>query len=250
LTWRFGIGSDIGGREEQQDRAEILTSAAADAHLVVLADGMGGHHGGALAAQAVVDASRQLFEAEVVDDPTTALERYCLQAHRAVTGLGEHGGQTPGSTCVLLYIAGDEAYWAHVGDSRLYHFRKGKLLNRTRDHSLVQLLVARGELAEEEMATSPLQNQLYMRLGGNEPPQPELGSADVQQGDAFVLCSDGFWESVGDEEVAAILSRDDLEQAVAELVGLASERGGRGGDNISMAIAQKGKVKKGFLGLF
>lgn len=250
MTWRFGIGSDIGGREEQQDRAEILTSARDDAHLLVLADGMGGHHGGALAAEAVVDASRRLFEADLVDDPMAALEHYCTQAHLAVTGLGDHGGQTPGSTCVMLYIAGDAAYWAHVGDSRLYHFRKGKLLNRTQDHSLVQLLVARGELAEEEMATSPLQNQLYMRLGGSEPPQPELGSADVQQGDAFVLCSDGFWESITDEEVGAILSRDDLGEAVAELVGLASERGGSGGDNISMAIAQMGRLKKKRFGFF
>ncbi len=250
MTWRFGIGSDIGGREEQQDRAEILAAGSGDAHLVVLADGMGGHHGGALAAQAVVDATRRLFEADGVDDPLAALERYCVDAHRAVAGIGEPGEPAPGSTCVMLYVAGDAAYWAHVGDSRLYHYRKGRLLDRTRDHSLVQLLVSRGELAEEEMATSPLQNQLYMRLGGDDAPKPDLGSADVQKGDAFVLCSDGFWESVNEEEVAAILSRDDLEQAVGELVGLASERGGRGGDNISLAIAQKGRVGKGLFGLF
>lgn len=250
MAWRFGICSDIGGREEQQDRAEILASREHGDYLVVLADGMGGHHGGALAAQAVVESSSHLFEANGIDDPLSDLETHCLRAHQAVSRLGEQGGQSPGSTCVMLYVSGDEAYWAHVGDSRLYHYRNGKLLNRTHDHSLVQLLVARGELAEAEMASSPLQNQLYMRLGGDEVPKPELGSAEVQPGDAFLLCSDGFWESVAEDEVSAILNRDDLDQAVAQLVRTARERGGSSGDNISVAIAQLGKARKKFFGMF
>lgn len=250
MAWRFGICSDIGGREEQQDRAQIFASPGGSDYLVVLADGMGGHHGGALAAQAVVESSSHLFEANGIDDPLADLETHCLRAHQAVTRLGEQGGQTPGSTCVMLYISGDEAYWAHVGDSRLYHYRNGKALNRTRDHSLVQLLVSRGELAEEEMASSPLQNQLYMRLGGKEIPRPELGSAEVQQGDAFLLCSDGFWESVAEDEVSAILGSDDLDEAVAQMVMEARKRGGSNGDNISVAIAQLGRVRKKLFGLF
>lgn len=250
LSWRFGLCSDIGGREEQQDRAAVFAAKDRDAFLVVLADGMGGHHGGARAAQAVIDTLRERFETEDVGDPLSALETYCVEAHRAVSAVGEQGGQSPGSTCVMLYLSGDEACWAHVGDSRLYHYRNGMLLNRTQDHSLVQLLVSRGELTEEEMATSPLQNQLYMRLGGQEVPQPELGSAEVHKGDAFMLCSDGFWESIEADEVGAILARDDLEAAVEELVATARERGGDGGDNISMAIAQMGRFRKKFLGIF
>lgn len=250
MAWRFGISSDIGGREEQQDRAELIAADGGDAFLVVLADGMGGHHGGALAAQAVVDASRHLFASHGLADPMADLEAHCLVAHRAIAGLDDGEEPPPGSTCVLLYLSGDEAYWAHVGDSRLYHFRNGRLLSRTRDHSLVQLLVDRGELAEEEMATSPLQNQLYMRLGGDEAPKPELGSAEVQKGDAFMLCSDGFWEVVGEDEVGAVLTDDDLEAAVARLVDTARGRGGEHGDNITVAIAQKGRLRKKFLGLF
>lgn len=250
MAWRFGICSDIGGREEQQDRAQIFAGQERGDHLVVLADGMGGHHGGALAAQAVVDSSGHLFAAHGIADPLADLETHCLRAHEAVAELGDQEGQSPGSTCVMLYVAGDEAYWAHVGDSRLYHYRNGKLLNRTRDHSLVELLVARGELAEAEMASSPLQNQLYMRLGGEEVPKPDLGSAEVQRGDAFLLCSDGFWEAVTEEEVSAILGSDDLDQAVAQLVGTARERGGSNGDNISVAMAQLGKVRKKLFGIF
>jgi serine/threonine protein phosphatase PrpC len=250
MNWRFAIGSDIGGREEQQDRAGHFTSPAGDGHLVVVADGMGGHRGGALAAQAVVDRSMRLFETGGLGDPLAALETLCLQAHRDVSDVSVEEGQSPGSTCVMLHLAGDEACWAHVGDSRLYHFRHGKVLNRTLDHSLVQLLVTRGELAEEEMASSPLQNQLYMRLGGDDAPKPELGAAEVHKGDAFMLCSDGFWEVIGEDEVAAILTRDDLEEAVRELVALASQRGGSGGDNVTVAIAQRGRLRKKFLGLF
>jgi serine/threonine protein phosphatase PrpC len=250
VSWRFGISSDIGGRAEQQDRAEIFESEKRGDYLIVLADGMGGHHGGALAAQAVVDSSCNLFESSGINDPLSDLESLCLQAHKAVTQIGNQGGQTPGSTCVMLYVSGDEAYWAHVGDSRLYHFRNGKLQNRTSDHSLVQLLVSRGELSEAEMATSPLQNQLYMRLGGEEIPKPEIGSAEVHKGDAFMLCSDGFWESIDEDEVSAILNRDDLEGAVEQLVKVAKERGGTNGDNITMAIAQMGKLRKKFFRFF
>jgi serine/threonine protein phosphatase PrpC len=244
LGWRFGIASDIGGREEQQDRADIFAAKSGEAYLVVLADGMGGHHGGALAAQAVLDAARQQFESAGIDEPMAALEQYCLHAHQAVSAIGEEEEQSPGSTCVLLYLSADEAYWAHVGDSRLYHFRNGKLLNHTVDHSLVQLLVSQGDMTENEMADSPLQNQLYMRLGAEETPKPTLGAADVQAGDAFMLCSDGFWESVDEQEVSAILFDDDLEQGVEKLVKLARQRGGDGGDNITMVIAQMGKAQR------
>ena len=250
MAWRFGICSDIGGREEQQDRAELFASKNGDDYLIVLADGMGGHHGGSRAAQAVVDCSRHLFETNGIDDPLSDLETLTIQAHQAVTEVGGQEGQTPGSTCVMLYLSGDAAYWAHVGDSRLYHFRKGRLLSRTRDHSLVQLLVSRGELPEEEMAASPLQNQLYMRLGGEEAPKPELGSAEIQKGDAFMLCSDGFWESVGEDEVSAILTHDDLEGSMERLLRMGKERGGHDGDNITIAIAQKGKLRKKILGIF
>ena len=193
MIWQFGVASDIGGRKEQQDRVEIISSPGGEEHLVVVADGMGGHHGGAEAAQAVIDTSRCFFESPGHgEDPLASLEQNCLRAHSVVHELGQGASPSPGSTCVMLYLSGDEACWAHVGDSRLYHFRNGKLMNRTSDHSMVQLLVAQGEMSEEEMANSPLQNQLYMRLGGGESPKPDLGATDAMQGDIFVLCSDGF----------------------------------------------------------
>ena len=96
------------------------------------------------------------------------------------------------------------------------------------------------------MATSPLQNQLTMRLGAEQQPNPELGAAEVQQGDLFMLCSDGFWESVNPEEAIAIASKNDLKTAAERLVQLAKERGGDGGDNITVALTQLGRVRRWF----
>jgi serine/threonine protein phosphatase PrpC len=246
MTWRFGIASDIGGRDEQQDRVDIIASPDGEGYLIVVADGMGGYHGGALAAQAVIDSAKHFFEMASLTDPLASLRKLCAEAHHAVVDVDRQATQPPGSTCVLLHLSGDEAYWAHIGDSRLYHFRDGRLLTRTLDHSMVQLLVSRGEMAEAEMASSPLQNQLYMRLGGKQQPNPEFGAAEVQQGDLFMLCSDGFWESVDPEEVGAVMSRNDLEAAGERLVQLARERGGDDGDNITIAMAQLGRVRRKF----
>ena len=246
MTWRFGTASDIGGRGEQQDRVEIIASPDGDSYLLVVADGMGGYQGGARAAQAVIDTARQFFDTGNVTDPLASLERLCAEAHHAVLAVGDQEGRPPGSTCVFLYVSKDEACWAHVGDSRLYHFRNGTLLTRTLDHSMVQLLVARGEMAEDDMATSPLQNQLYMRLGGKQPLSPELGAAEVQAGDLFVLCGDGFWESIDEKELEGASSKTDLATAADRLVHLAKERGGNRGDNVAVAMAQLDKVRRKF----
>jgi serine/threonine protein phosphatase PrpC len=249
MRWRFGTASDIGGRDEQQDRVTIIESSDGDGYLIAVADGMGGYEGGALAAQAVIDTANPFFETPIISDPHSSLDALCTAAHRAIVEMGEPGQPAPGSTCVLLYLTADEACWAHVGDSRLYHFRNGKLLTRTQDHSMAQALAARGEMTEAEIAASPLQNQLYMRLGGTQEPIPEFGAAEVQPGDFFMLCSDGFWASIDPKEVAAAMSDDDLQAAAERLVQLAKERAGGSGDNITVAMAQFRRKPRKF-GLF
>jgi serine/threonine protein phosphatase PrpC len=246
MEWKFSTASDIGGRNEQQDRVEIITSPNGGSYLVVVADGMGGYKDGAIAAQTVVDTARQFLETECVTDPIESLKKICAQAHQAIVHIGEKEVQPPGSTCVFLYLSDEEACWAHIGDSRLYHFRNGRQLTRTLDHSMVQLLVSQGEMEEAEMATSPLQNQLYMRLGGKQHPNPELGAADVLEGDLFVLCSDGFWESIDSSEVQGVLLKSDLEATADRLVHLAKQRGGSNGDNIAVAMAQLGRERRKF----
>jgi serine/threonine protein phosphatase PrpC len=239
MPWQFSMASDIGGRSEQQDRIDRLSSASGDTHLVIVADGMGGHRDGALAAEKVIETAREHFHAGPTPDPGAFLEGLCLESHRAINNLGEDEQRSPGSTCVMLYLNGPEAYWAHVGDSRMYHFRGGELLNRTCDHSVAQLLVSEGRLNEADAASSPMQNQLYMRLGGNNMPIPELGASIVEDSEFFLLCSDGFWSRVTPAEVAECLRKYPLENDAAKvLVELARERGGSDGDNISLAITR------------
>jgi len=233
------MASDIGGRAEQQDCLDKLSLQGDDTHLVIVADGMGGHRDGALAARTVIDTARLHQDTDVHADPRAFLNSLCLNSHQAINDLNDDDERSPGSTCILLYVNGPEAYWAHVGDSRLYHFRNGGLLSRTQDHSMAQLMVEQGRLREEEIAGNALQNQLYMRLGGAKTPQPDFGAAEIEDGDILLLCSDGFWAHITPDEVLSTLA--DLppeEDGAAHLVAIARERGGRDGDNISLALTR------------
>ena len=246
MSWQFSMASDIGGRREQQDCLDRLSLNGSDSHLVIVADGMGGHRDGALAARTVIETARRRLSKDKPSDPRAFLKSLCLESHQAIRELDVKDDRSPGSTCILLYVNGPEAYWAHVGDSRLYHFRNGELLNRTQDHSVAQLMVEQGRLKEGEVAGSTLQNQLYMRLGGDKTPQPGFGASVIEADDTLMLCSDGFWAYVTPEEAASILeglSPD--EDGAARLVALAKERGGSSGDNISLALTRWVPEKSG-----
>jgi serine/threonine protein phosphatase PrpC len=237
MSWRFSMALDIGGRKEQQDCMEILRSDVDDSHLIIVADGMGGHEGGALASRTVIETARKCFNNDRGPDPQQFLNELCLESHHAISALGEDETRSPGSTCVFLYLNGQEAYWAHVGDSRLYHFQNGKLLYRTQDHSVVQLMMDRGDMRESDVADSGIQNQLYMCLGGTTVPEPDHDAYAVEENELFMLCSDGFWAYIEPEEVAECMKGQPLEEGSAEhLVELAKERGGSDGDNISLAL--------------
>jgi serine/threonine protein phosphatase PrpC len=244
MPWQFSLASDIGGRSEQQDCLEMLSLNSGDTHLVVVADGMGGHRDGALAARTVIETARRRFNVRSISDPRAFLRELCLESHQGISALGRNEPRSPGSTCVLLYLNGPEAYWAHVGDSRLYHFRNGRLLNRTQDHSVAQLMVAQGRFKETDAATSALQNQLYMRLGGNELPDPDFGASEVEADDIFMLCSDGFWSHVEPQQVVTNLKGHPIDNENARhLVDLARKRGGSAGDNISLVLARWNPVR-------
>ena len=240
MIWQTAKADDIGGRDDQQDRVEIFEAPDGSQVMLVLADGMGGHAGGELAAQAAIDVVRETWRRHL--DETIESERFLgaiiADAHERINEVGEIHGLTPRSTIVLLHLAGDKAHWAHVGDSRLYHFRGGAANFRTHDHSVVQMLVDMGKVQEDEMGDHPDQNRLTQSLGGDPEPQADFGESELAAGDRFVLCSDGLWENASEDEMAQTAHAGLLPQATRDLAGLAAERGGKDGDNVAIAIAR------------
>ena len=234
--------SDTGGRDEQQDRVEIF--ARDDALLLVLADGMGGHEGGALAAQAVIDVARERFDAVTRGAPEELLIAIAEGAHDRINAIGAERGIRPHSTCVLLHLSRTDATWAHVGDSRLYRFENGRLVGRTTDHSVVELMRLQGRITEEEMKTHPDQNRLFEALGGNQTPEIETGQSPATARDGFLLASDGLWENVSERELEVVLSAIDLHVALKELVDRAKGKAGPECDNVSVAVARRRRARR------
>jgi PPM family protein phosphatase len=237
MPWQFDLASDIGARSEQQDRVTVLQIPGRDdAHLVVLADGMGGQQQGADAAEAVIGAARAavgLFGAG--GTPGGLLHALCLAADRAIRAIGCGDGSDPGSTCALLYLDGREAYWAHVGDSRLYHFDAQGLLFRTADHSVAELFAGQNAAVADRLRDS----RLYMCLGGRNRVEPEIGSAAVGPRDWFLLCSDGLWSQIEEGQLLRASGTGAAQANAADIVAQARQRAGTASDNVSLVLARQ-----------
>ena len=226
---------DIGGCAEQQDRVAILWSDAAC--LAVLADGMGGEIRGAFAAQMVIDAASYQFDG-IAQASAADLLKLSVETADELINTGLKSSFFPGSTCVFLHLTQSKATWTNVGDSRLYRFRKGRCLDRTVDHTDVDLARLDGRLSEEEARAHPGKNRLFGYLGGWQRPQINVDSADISERDNFLLCSDGLWEHTDTQELGAVFSAKELSRAPRELVFTARLRGGEKCDNISVAAVR------------
>jgi len=235
---RMACGRARGGRASQQDDLICFHDRREGARLMVLADGMGGDGAGELASGGVVHAARELWEArEWLEQPGALfLETLCQEAHAEIRRRNGWVAAEPHSTVVALLTRGAHAYWAHVGDSRLYHFQGKRCLSCTQDHSLARLKVDRGELAMEDLATDPDQHVLLRGLGGEEPPEVDHGYAALKPGQGFALCSDGIWETLSERELADLLQAEHLFDGVHSGLVRAGERGGETGDNIAMIL--------------
>lgn len=244
MPWEIAKATHIGGQTEQQDRVEILNNPDEGAWLLIVADGMGGHSGGALAAQTVIDSARTIWRRMNAPSlhPHKLLQAIITLAHRTIRRAAEEKGLSCRSACVLLYVTDQHAFWSHVGDSRLYHFRKGQLLERTRDHSVVQLLVDMERVREEEVGTHPDQSSLLKSLGGSKTPEPDFGRAEVRPDDVFLLCSDGLWVHFMPRQIADVLAESSPETVAEFLVNQSVERGGEKGDNVSVIVARSSGI--------
>ena len=238
-----GTGQHIGDRKEQQDRTILLAAPRAPGYMMaVLADGMGGKSGGALAAEQVIRSARQLFdEFGVDDDVTSLLENIIFEAHTVIKLSGLSAEKEPHSTVVILVITPQQrALWAHVGDSRLYRFSGPRLIERTLDHSYVENLVAEHKITPEQAKFHTLSNILVNVLGSTTlTPKISINEFnELKPGDAFLLCSDGLWHYFTDHELTAVVTLNTPRIAAEMLINKARERAKGRGDNCSMAIVK------------
>jgi PPM family protein phosphatase len=241
---RFLIAEEQGPRNEQQDAAVCLTEPHAGTALLIVSDGVGGQSGGRIASQQVIATARQFWTDRKGEfsDPSKDLEALCREAHAQINAAGAQYGVSPRATIVALYLAPAGAYWTHSGDSRLYHFRAGELVSRTEDHSLLQIMLTQGLVKEDGMGTHPDQGLLIQSLGGDEYKSPSMASTETTPQDAFLLCTDGFWERTKVEEMAELLfaSRGKAAVLLDQAVKRAVERNSPGGDNVTVALVLPG----------
>ncbi len=236
--------SRIGGRSSNQDR--IGYSYTSETIVMVLADGMGGHAKGEVAAQLLVDVVINLFKKlarPALEDITEFLLDSIYSAHDTINtyALEHKMKDTPRTTCVICIIHAGRAYWAHVGDSRLYHFSQGGLSFRTRDHSAVQQLLDDGLISQSEVNTHPERNKLLNSVGGFMLPNIELSAGvNLREGDILLLGTDGFWSELDPDEMLSILRIYSLKQALVQLLDHAEYRAGERGDNLSVIAMRCG----------
>jgi serine/threonine protein phosphatase PrpC len=149
----------------------------------------------------------------------------------------------PRTVVVACVVQDGVAHWAHIGDSRLYLFRKGRIQARTRDHTLVQQLVDQGRVREEAVSTHPERNRLLQCLGGLHVPRLDAASERLAKGDIVLLCSDGFWGPLTQRQMLNALLARPVEQAVPELIALAESRAGAECDNTSVVAISWGEER-------
>jgi serine/threonine protein phosphatase PrpC len=237
----------LGKRERQEDAVGFWEKKDDGILFAVVADGAGGHGGGAEASTAAVAEAEKCWQAWTGQGGAPDfLADWMSKAHDAVNRSVRHLHADARTVAVALLVQGNRADWVHAGDCRLYHFRQGKLLTRTRDDSVVQVLFEKGEIAEEEMGTHEDQNRLLQAIGGSEPPRPRRGSANLELKDVLLLCSDGFWERLKLKELEGLVATPQKIRAkmLEKTLQLALKRGGGKSDNASVIMIFPGGIEK------
>lgn len=240
-----GTGQHIGDRQEQQDRTALFAAPKAPGYMMaVMADGMGGMSGGALAAEQVVRTAQQIFErfSPLTDDPETVLHTIAREADTVIKLSAMSSDKKPHSTVVLLILTPQNtAIWAHAGDSRLYSFDGPNCVKRTEDHTYLAQLRAENKL-DEEKAKDPLLANLLVNVLGSSTNELSLtiGRRDnLKSGDAFLLCTDGLWQYFTDAELGAAVAMNSARQACEMLVTKARSRATPGkADNCTLAVVK------------
>lgn len=235
---RYAAGTDIGKkRSENQDSFGVVDGTSF--HVLIVADGMGGALGGAVASKLAVQTIKELLSKKTAISPKDLVHAI----ERANTVINEQGSNDPktegmGTTIVCLALVGSKAFVAHVGDSRLYRVRNDRIEPLTDDHTLVQELLRDGSIGKDAVDDHPASHVLTRSLGPSESVEIDCREldGDVQDGDRFLLCSDGLYNLVSEQEMLDTCANDTLDNAVQSMINTANSRGGT--DNITVIVAE------------
>jgi serine/threonine protein phosphatase PrpC len=229
-----------GGREKNEDRMGYCYTR--DSGLFALADGMGGHPEGEVASQLALQTLAAMFQRDAkptLKDPMRFLHEAIIAGHHQLLRYATQKAliDTPRTTIVACVLQGNNAYWAHCGDSRLYLVRGEKLVARTRDHSYSELQETMSHVVP--MGERFNRNVLFTCLGSpGKPVVDTVGPLVLQSGDRLLLCSDGLWGTVEDSMITEQLAKNTIADAVPELVEQALRNGGAKSDNVSVLAVE------------
>ena len=230
-----------GGRDSNQDRVSI--AVAEEAALLIACDGMGGHAEGERAAEVAQQTLVERFwqTTQPLLDPLGFLHLALGAAHTNVVGLAPRLPleMRPRATCAVCIVQQTSAYWAHIGDSRVYHLRAGQVRERTRDHSHVELLMREGVISAGQMQNHPMRNFVESCLGG-EAILPEMALSPrrtLLPEDLLLVCTDGFWANLDEKVIGSAFSTLGLTlgDTLSALSAQAVLNAGGGSDNTSVA---------------
>jgi len=230
--------SDIGNVRAANEDAFLVDL---DRGLFVVADGMGGHRGGAVAAEATVKHFPALLERHLADAKGrvgVALRGAIMELSGLIRAAGERSTELRGmgATIACLFFGGKSAFVAHMGDSRVYRYRRGMRV-LTKDHSLAALLVREGEISRRAAARHPGRNQLTRYVGMEQEIYPDVTRIEARPGDRFLLCTDGLWNVLPDKGMGKILAGDAGPEVIcAKLIEAAKAAGSK--DNITCVVVE------------
>ena len=249
MKYDLATYSRTGGRRSNQDR--VAYAEKNNSILLTLADGLGGHAGGELAAEIATEYAIHAYKnirQPIITQPSSFLALTVIEANKQIFAktTEKFPDKKPRTTLVLCLIQDGYAYWAHVGDSRLYHVRNQEVATRTIDHSPVEKMHQHGLISEEDMQHHPRKNYLSNCIGGKHKPSVTLGEeTKLEPGDNIMLCSDGIWEALNNEQILPFLAYKDLDEGIEELLLEAENKMQTSCDNITVAsLRWRDKITK------
>ena len=204
----FSSYSAVGRRKNNED--SVFAGYGDHAFLAMVCDGVGGSHGGELASACAVETISSALLSKSLD--IDELEDAVIEANTAICALGKKQ-DGPKTTLALLWLEENKAIAANMGDSRIYQFRNGEIIYQSRDHSVPQLAVMAGEIKSDQIRSHKEKNVITRCLGSDGPVKLDRKRLDVLPGDRFLICSDGFWEPVLEEDMLAAVSHSNTAEA-------------------------------------